>query len=104
MTNYTVSYTDGRFYWSSYADPSVWGSDTSIKKREGFKMADYGEMVAPAPSLGGVDVRIEKVENGFIVRVGCKTFVAKTWKEASEGIGMYFRDPQAATKKYLKGE
>lgn len=31
-------------------------------------------------------VKIEKVANGFILTVGCKTLIAKTWKEVSEGL------------------
>lgn len=48
------------------------------------------------------EVIIRKAENGFIVQVGCKTFVAKTWAEASGGLANYFKDPTAARKKYCK--
>jgi len=51
---------------------------------------------------GGYKVFIRKVENGFIVEIGCKTFVANTWSKASEGLELYFKDPDAAWKKYVE--
>lgn len=54
------------------------------------------------PPLPVNPVQIEKVANGFVLRVGCKTFVAKTWKEASVGLLDYWNDPVAAEKKYIK--
>jgi hypothetical protein len=45
---------------------------------------------------------IRSVENGFILEIGCKTFVAKTWKEASDGLGEYWDDPIKAEKKFSK--
>jgi len=47
-----------------------------------------------------VKVTIRKCANGFIVTVGCSTFVAKTWVEASEGIGFYWVNPKEAQKRY----
>lgn len=49
-------------------------------------------------------VVIEKVTNGFIIKVGCKTFVAKTWSEVSTGICEYFDDPIAARIKYCSAD
>ena len=46
-------------------------------------------------------VKITKVENGFIVSVGCKTFVASTWAQVSDGLIDYWDDPAVAEKKYL---
>ena len=46
-------------------------------------------------------VRVTKVANGFMVRVGCKTFVAYTWSEVSDGLTMYWADPKAAEKRYV---
>ena len=47
------------------------------------------------------DVTITKVANGFIVHVGCKTFVASTWAQVSDGLIDYWDDPATAEKKYL---
>ena len=46
------------------------------------------------------DVRITKVENGFIVFVGCKQFVSESFTEVSKGLELYFKDPRAAQEKY----
>lgn len=48
------------------------------------------------------DVSVTKVDNGFIVRVGCKTFVGKDWDAVSNGLDVYFHDPAAAEKLYCK--
>lgn len=47
------------------------------------------------------DVKISKVVNGFIVAVGCKTFVSTSWKEVYTKLGEYWDDPAAAEKKYV---
>jgi hypothetical protein len=56
------------------------------------------------PVMAGVlnDVSISRVENGFIIRVGCKTFISHSWEEVSAGLGMYFTDPVRAQKVYCK--
>lgn len=46
------------------------------------------------------EVLIRKVANGFVLRIGCKEFVAKNWEEAATGIGEYWKDPRAAQKNY----
>ena len=48
------------------------------------------------------EVIITKIDNGFIVRVGCKTLVGKDWHEVSNGLNLYWIDPEAAEKLYLK--
>lgn len=53
--------------------------------------------VAVSPSA---DVIINKVSNGFVVRIGCKVLVAKTWQEVSDGLDMYWKHPDAARAKY----
>lgn len=50
------------------------------------------------------DVRITRVSNGFCISVGCKMFVAKTWTEVSTGLALYYKDPDAARKKYCEDE
>lgn len=71
-------------------------------------MGDYPEtnaaaLAQPAPPLyADESVGIRKAENGFIVTVGCKVFIAKTWTEVSYGLQLYYKDPAAAVKKYLK--
>jgi hypothetical protein len=61
----------------------------------------YGiQGIAPQPLPVQNEVTIRKVANGFTLQFGCQTFVAKTWKEASEGLAEYWKDPEAARKKY----
>lgn len=51
---------------------------------------------------GSAPVKIDKVANGFIVRIGCKTLVAHTWTEVSAGLALYWQNPAEAEKKYCK--
>ena len=46
------------------------------------------------------DVTIKRVRNGFIVTVGCETFVANDWGKLSKALNDYYKDPVAAEKKY----
>lgn len=46
------------------------------------------------------DAVIKKVTNGFIVNIGCQTFVSKDWQEISDGLAEYWKDPIAAEKKF----
>lgn len=56
------------------------------------------------PISSTYDVNIRKVANGFIVVIGCKTFVFSTWKEISTGLALYWRNPNAAREKYCKDD
>ena len=60
------------------------------------------EPCVPETGYGGHKVYIRKVENGFIIEVGCKTFVADTWAKVSKGLELYFRDPGTAYKEYIR--
>jgi hypothetical protein len=63
-----------------------------------------------APSLGAVistgrqyrEIVIRKVNNGFIINVGCQTFVEKDWEQVNIKLMEYFTDPIAAEKKYVE--
>lgn len=50
------------------------------------------------------EIMIKKTngDGGFIVEVGCKTFVAKTEKELFKGLSEYWADPEKAEKKHVK--
>lgn len=48
-------------------------------------------------------VQITKVANGFCLQIGCKTFIAKTWVEASTGLAEYWQNPHKAEKIYSSG-
>jgi hypothetical protein len=70
----------------------------------GNQLNTDGLRPVPMPTCGpaNYDVRIRRVENGFIVEVGCKTFVASNWNEVSEGLRLYYKDPEAAQKLYCR--
>jgi len=55
----------------------------------------------PAVPISHFDIILKKVENGFIVNIGCKTFVSQKWDEVADGLKLHFEDPQAAYKKYV---
>lgn len=48
------------------------------------------------------EVVINKVQNGWIVKVGCVTFVETSWKKICKALEEYWDDPVKAEKKYYK--
>ena len=70
-------------------------------------MSGYEEYKEPEPEPGPRavpdnfrEVRIQKVINGYIIKVGCRTFIARCWTEASFALQEYFIDPSKAEAKY----
>jgi len=55
---------------------------------------------APSPRWPN-EVVITKVSNGFIVRIGCQTFVGKDWDDVSNGLDLYWIHPEKAEQLYL---
>lgn len=47
-------------------------------------------------------VTIKKVDNGWIIKIGCATFVSRSWEEVNKELGLYWNDPNAAKRKYRK--
>jgi hypothetical protein len=58
----------------------------------------------PAQFLGDVyrKVVIKKVHNGWIITIGCATFVETDWKKVCNALKEYWDDPVKAEKKYYK--
>ena len=57
----------------------------------------------PSPHLSKWHpVTIKKVNNGFIVEVGCKTFVSVRWQDVASALANYWTDPNEAEKMYSK--
>lgn len=46
------------------------------------------------------DISIRKVENGYIVTIGCKTFVCEDIERMLAGIKLYLEKPNEAEAKY----
>ena len=92
-----MSKTHSLMYGAVFTDPDSWYL-YKPKKEGGKRMPKDYSMVGEYPE----EVDIKKVDNGFIVIIGCKTLVAKTWKEVSDGLDLYWKDPEKAEKKYCK--
>ena len=54
--------------------------------------------------LAQYDVTIKHVHNGFIVSVGCQTFVFESFDKLSKYMAIYYNDPRGAYEKHSKGE
>lgn len=65
---------------------------------------NYGTITVSSaePSPNWHQVKIDRVNNGFIVEIGCKKFVGEKWADISKKLGEYWADPVAAQKKYCK--
>lgn len=48
------------------------------------------------------EVKITKVQNGWIIKIGCATFVETSWKKICSALKEYWDDPVKAEKKYYK--
>lgn len=69
----------------------------------------YEEEIRPVPvymnaNLAQYDVTIKHVHNGFIVSVGCQTFVFETLYELAKYMTIYYDDPRGTYEKHYKGE
>ncbi len=50
---------------------------------------------------GKEEVKIEKLDSGFKVTVGCKTIAARTLDELLAGLSLWYTDPKSAQAKYF---
>ena len=55
------------------------------------------------PPLASHAISIQQVHNGFIVSMGCQTFVFEKFETASRYMTMYFQDPEGTEKKHRDG-
>lgn len=61
-----------------------------------------GQAIPPhVMSAGDYETRIQRVGNGWIVKVGCQTFVSTDWNEISMGLKEFYDDPQKAYDKWV---
>jgi hypothetical protein len=49
------------------------------------------------------NLTIEHVSNGFIIRVGCQTFVFEKFETACKYMTMYYNDVEGTRKKHVNG-
>jgi hypothetical protein len=88
--------------------------DVSVRREEIYDEETCQEEVCredirPMPvgmnaNLAHHDVNIKHVHNGFIVQVGCQTFVFETLDKMTKYMAIYYNDPQGAYEKHNKGE
>lgn len=73
---------------------------------EGMNPNQEAQMIAPVfgigPRMSTSTVSIRRCENGYIVEGGCKTFCFPSFDLAAEAIGLYFKNPLEAEKKYCR--
>ena len=60
-----------------------------------------GQGGIPPSSRWPNKVVITKVSNGFIVKIGCQTFVGMDWDDVSNGLDLYWVHPEKAEQLYL---
>ena len=78
-------------------------------KQSQKEAAMFGNPIVPSVGLDWgysvqkyQEVKITKAHNGFIVKVGCVTFVETSWKKICKALEEYWNDPVKAEKKYYK--
>jgi hypothetical protein len=54
-------------------------------------------------SVSDYEVSIRQVNNGFVVTVGCQTFVFEKFETASKYMAMYFENPSETIRKHYEG-
>jgi hypothetical protein len=58
----------------------------------------------PASNKANYQPEINQVNNGFIVRLGCQSFVFETFDKMYKYLKMYFEDPNGTETKFHKNE
>jgi len=72
-----------------------------ISESERSRMSGGSISGPPTLNTHHQTVSITKAANGFILHIGCKIFIAKTWVEAANELGKYWTDLVMEEKKYL---
>jgi hypothetical protein len=58
---------------------------------------------SPYKHISPYNLTIEHVSNGFIIRVGCQTFVFEKFETACKYMTMYYNDVEGTRKKHVNG-
>ena len=61
------------------------------------------EPESPYKHISPYNLTIEHVSNGFIIRVGCQTFVFEKFETACKYMTMYYNDVEGTRKKHVNG-
>lgn len=62
-----------------------------------------GTATQPSEIHNGHNLNVQKAVNGFVVSVGCKTFVFASLDDLLEAMRLHYENPGKAYKKYVKG-
>jgi hypothetical protein len=99
----------GRAFQEAIADIINLEEPTPIEE-PALEAYDREEVCRPMPvvdmndRLAQWDVNIKHVHNGFIVSVGCQTFVFETFDKMAKYMAIYYNDPRGAFEKHHNGE
>lgn len=78
--------------------------DGPTDERSEFIGALPTPMQNPGPNKANYQPEINQVNNGFIVRLGCQSFVFETFDKMYKYLKMYFEDPNGTETKFHKNE
>jgi hypothetical protein len=84
--------------------------ESILVEEPSLEVCDSEEACGPMPvvdmndKLAQYDVTIKHVHNGFIVSVGCQTFVFESFDKLAKYMAMYYDDPRGTYEKHYKGE
>jgi hypothetical protein len=93
----------GRAFQEAIGDIINMGEEVSVRGEE------VAEQLIPMPvvdmndKLAQYDVTIKHVHNGFIVSVGCQTFVFESFDKLAKYMAIYYDDPRGTYEKHYKG-
>lgn len=65
---------------------------------------DYIRTVPSLPIKNGRTVRIHPIDNGYVVTVGCKTFVFETLEKLLDNLSAYYNNPEHVEMRYTETE
>jgi hypothetical protein len=98
----------GRAFQDALTDVINMGEEVSDRTEKVGR--EYETEPGPMPvvdmndKLAQYDVTIKHVHNGFIVSVGCQTFVFESFDKMTIYMAMYYDDPRGTFEKHYKGE
>ena len=98
----------GRAFQEAIADIVNLG-ESAQDEAPAFEAYEREEDCRPMPvvdmndKLAQYDVTIKHVHNGFIVSVGCQTFVFESFDKLAKYMAIYYDDPSEVEDKHRKG-
>jgi hypothetical protein len=78
--------------------------ESSVRGEEEYEQPIPMPVVDMNDRLAQYDINIKHVHNGFIVGVGCQTFVFESFDNVAKYMAIYYNDPQGTYEKHNKGE